>query len=165
MLLDAGSHFCCMLDHFTCIHTVTRRIHLWSNFGCGLHGYMLSEKKTDSSLVEDVGDHLVLEANLGIYFVTHRLVKFCFCYEENQRPAFTNTSVSKQAGAKYLDFEASFVLPKFGRLEDWAYADCCTREIYYSNIKPIKTLPSRVGSPNCILDSLLAPMLPCYVAN
>jgi hypothetical protein len=112
-----------------------------------------------------VGDHLVLEANLGIYFVTRRLVKFCFCYEENQRPAFTNTSVSKQAGAKYLDFEASFVLPKFGRLEDWAYADCCTREIYYSNIKPIKTLPSRVGSPNCILDSLLAPMLPCYVAN
>jgi hypothetical protein len=86
MLLDAGSHFCCMLDHFTCIHTVTRRIHLWSNFGCGLHGYMLSEKKTDSSLVEDVGDHLVLEANLGIYFVSHRLVKCCFCYEENQRP-------------------------------------------------------------------------------
>ena len=70
------------------------------------------QKKTDSSLVEDVGDHLVLEANLGIYFVTHRLVKFCFCYEENQRPAFTNTSVSKQAGAKYLDFEAVFCTPK-----------------------------------------------------
>ena len=127
------------------------------------------QKKTDSSLVEDVGDHPVLEANLGIiffrenlgiYFVllTHRLVKFCFCYEENQRPAFTNTSVSKQAGAKYLDFEASFVLPRFGRLEDWAYADCCAREIYYSNIKPIKALPSRMGSPNY---SLLTAMLPC----
>jgi len=51
------------------------------------------QKKTDSSLVEDVGDHLVHEANLGIYFVTHRLVKFCFCYEENQRPAFTHIGI------------------------------------------------------------------------
>ena len=63
------------------------------NFDRGLHGYMLSEKKMDSSLVEDVGDHLVLGANLGIYFVTHRLVKFCFCYEENQRPAFTHIGI------------------------------------------------------------------------
>ena len=75
MLLDAGSHFCCMLDHFTCIHTVTRRIHLWSL----LRSWQLTlvvvymaicyQKKTDSSLVEDVGDHLVLEANLGIIFL------------------------------------------------------------------------------------------------
>jgi hypothetical protein len=101
MVLDAGSHFCCMLDHSTCLHhTVTWRIHLWSllrswRIICrGLHHYTLlyvTRKKTDSSLVEDVGDHLVPEANLGIYFVTHSLVKFCFCYAENQSPAFTNT--------------------------------------------------------------------------
>jgi hypothetical protein len=63
LLLYVGSFY-------TCLRTVTRSAETSINFGRGLHGLICyeQEKETGDNSVEDVGDHLVFEVNLGIYF-------------------------------------------------------------------------------------------------
>lgn len=61
MMLDAGRQPLLLYvgSFYTCLRTVTRSAEMSINFGRGLHGLICYEQEKD---------HLVFEANLGIYF-------------------------------------------------------------------------------------------------